>query len=158
LAPATGPTGTSSQSEQQQRSGPQEGGRSRISRDFLLSLTGRSFAGSIDRTRRGEGSRRWRGEGRKDPGIAPGPSLQPRGLKYWLCELFLAAPPHRQLWSVSVGRGVAVLSVSYDSCRRPEEPRRYRRVPRCIARKRARVVPRQRYVGAAPLRDKFGGL
>ena len=33
----TGPTGTSSQSEQQQRSGPQEGGRSRTSRDFLLS-------------------------------------------------------------------------------------------------------------------------
>ena len=27
---------------------------------------------------------------KKDPGIAPGPSLQPRGLKYWLCELFLA--------------------------------------------------------------------
>ena len=25
------------------------------------------------------------------------------GLKYWLCELFLAALPHRQLWSVSVG-------------------------------------------------------
>jgi len=98
------------------------------------------------------------GEGRRDPGIAPGPSLQPWGLKYRLCELFLAALPHRQLWSVSVGKGVAVLSVSYDSCRRPEEPRRYRRVPRCIARQRARVVPRQRHVGAAPLRDKFGGL
>ena len=30
----TSPTGTSSQSEQQQRSGPQEGGRSRTRRDF----------------------------------------------------------------------------------------------------------------------------
>ena len=81
-------------------------------------------------------------------------------MKYWLCELFLALGgiPHRQLWSVSVGRGVAVLSVSYDSCRRPEEPRRYRCVPRCIARQRARVVPRSRHVRAAPLRDKFGGL
>jgi len=57
--------------------------------------------------------------------------------------------PRRQLWSVSVGKGVAVLSVSYDSCRRPEEPRRYCCVPRFIARQRARVVPRQRYVGAA---------
>ena len=51
---------------------------------------------------------------KKDPGIAPGPSPEPRGLKYWLCELFLALGciPHRQLWPVSVGRGVAVLSVS----------------------------------------------
>ena len=131
----TGPTGTSSQSEQQQRSGPQEGGRSRTRRDFPFSVKIHS-------------------------GIEPDPSLQPRGLKYWLCELFLALGgiPHRQLWSVSVGRGVAVLSVSYDSCRRPEEPRRYRCVPRCIARQRARVVPRSRHVRAAPLRDKFGGL
>ena len=128
----TGPTGTSSQSEQQQRSDPQEGGRSRTSRDFLP---------SAERTR-----------------DCTRPLLQPRGLKFWLCVLFLAAPPHRLLWSVSVVRGVAVLSVSYDSCRRPEEPRRYRRVQRCIARQRARVVPRQRHVGAAPLRDKFGGL
>jgi len=47
---------------------------------------------------------------KKDPGIAPGPSLQPRGLKYWLCELFLALGglPHRQLRSVSVGRGGVV--------------------------------------------------
>ena len=41
-----------------------------------------------------------------------------RERKYWLCELFLALRlggiPHRQLWSVSVGRGpgVAVLSAS----------------------------------------------
>ena len=34
----TGPTGTSSQSEQQQRSGPQEGGRSRTRRDFPFSV------------------------------------------------------------------------------------------------------------------------
>ena len=85
----TGPTGTSSQSEQQQRSGPQEGGRSRTRRDFPFSVKIHS-------------------------GIEPDPSLQPRGLKYWLCELFLALGgiPRRQLWSVSVGRGVAVLSVS----------------------------------------------
>ena len=43
-------------------------------------------------------------------GIEPDPSLQPRGLKYWLCELFLALGglPHRQLWSVSVGMGSVV--------------------------------------------------
>jgi len=36
--------------------------------------------------------------------------LWPRGLKYWLCELFLALGglPHRQLWSVSVGMGSVV--------------------------------------------------
>ena len=47
---------------------------------------------------------------KKDPGIAPSPSLQPRGLKYWLCELLLALGglPHRQLRSVSVGRGGVV--------------------------------------------------
>ena len=50
------------------------------------------------------------------------------------------------------------MSVSYDSCKRPEEPRRYRRVPRCIARRRAWVVSSPRHVGAAPRRDKFGGL
>ena len=50
------------------------------------------------------------------------------------------------------------MSVSYDSCKRPEGPRRYRRVPRCIARRRAWVVPSPRHVGAAPRRDKFGGL
>ena len=59
---------------------------------------------------------------------------------------------------MTVGGGIAALSVSCDSCRRPEEPRRYRRVPRCIARRRARVVPGPRHVGAAPRRDKFGGL
>ena len=60
--------------------------------------------------------------------------------------------------TVTVGGGIAALSVSYDSCKRPEEPRRYRRVPRCIARRRAWVVPSPRHVGAAPRRDKFGGL
>ena len=59
---------------------------------------------------------------------------------------------------MTVGGGIAALSVSCDSCRRPEEPRRYRRVPRCIARRRARVVPGPRHVGAAPRRDKFEGL
>ena len=52
----------------------------------------------------------------------------------------LAARPLRQLLTVTVGGGIAALSVSYDSCKRPEEPRRYRRVPRCIARRRAWVV------------------
>ena len=70
----------------------------------------------------------------------------------------LAARPLRQLLTVTVGGGIAALSVSYDSCKRPEEPRRYRRVPRCIARRRAWVVPSPRHVGAAPRRDKFGGL
>ena len=67
----------------------------------------------------------------------------------------LAARPLRQLLTVTVGGGIAALSVSYDSCKRPEEPRRYRRVPRCIARRRAWVVSSPR---AAPRRDKFGGL
>ena len=70
----------------------------------------------------------------------------------------LAARPLRQLLTVTVGGGIAALSVSYDSCKRPEEPRRYRRVPRCIARRRAWVVSSPRHVGAAPRRDKFGGL
>ena len=100
---------------------------------------------------------------RKDPGIAPGPCLQPRWLKLAelrFCRYFmnLAARPLRQLLAVTVGGGMAALSVSYDSCKRPEEPRRYRRVPRCIARRRAWVVPSPRHVGAAPRRDKFGGL
>ena len=55
----------------------------------------------------------------------------------------LAARPLRQLLAVTVGGGMAALSVSYDSCKRPEEPRRYRRVPRCIARRRAWVVPKE---------------
>ena len=70
----------------------------------------------------------------------------------------LAARPLRQLLAVTVGGGMAALSVSCDSCKRPEEPRRYRRVPRCIARRRAWVVSSPRHVGAAPRRDKFGGL
>ena len=74
------------------------------------------------------------------------------------CSWNLAARPLRQLLAVTVGGGIAALSVSYDSCKRPEEPRRYRRVPRCIARRRAWVVPSPRHVGAAPRRDKFGGL
>ena len=89
---------------------------------------------------------------RKDPGIAPGPCLQPRRLKLAelrFCRYFmnLAARPLRQLLAVTVGGGIAALSVSYDSCKRPEEPRRYRRVPRCIARRRAWVVPSPRHVG-----------
>ena len=94
----------------------------------------------------------------KGPGNCTRPLPSASKAENWPCELFLAARPLRQLLAVTVGGGIAALSVSYDSCKRPEEPRRYRRVPRCIARRRARVVPSPRHVGAAPRRDKFGGL
>ena len=111
----------------------QAGGRSHTRRDFPLSVKIHS-------------------------GIRTRPLPSASKAENWPCELFLAARPLRQLLAVTVGGGIAALSVSYDSCRRPEEPRRYRRVPRCIARRRARVVPSPRHVGAAPRRDKFGGL
>ena len=65
---------------------------------------------------RGEISRKSRLSGlrKKDPGIAPGPCLQPEGLKHWPCNLFLAARPHRQLHAVTIGGGIAALSVFYD--------------------------------------------
>ena len=69
------------------RSGPQAGGRSRTRRDFPLSVKIHS-------------------------GIRTRPLPSASKAENWPCELFLAARPLRQLLAVTVGGGIAVLSVS----------------------------------------------